>query len=336
MNDGGSYTDRGNFSSCGGGVCRAGRGQVVHTAALEPTSTRPGRLRHGGSWKWIDINARMPGFAGPGAARHCARVSARLWAGRTACRPTAASPVFGMTDDRTAYQTAVEAKSGPASYRVGRRQSRRVAHLLWIPDGRSGHARRDRRHERFRPERDVQGDHGGQRVHPEHRSARPRGDPRAGRFAEPPDFCARCPPSDSIAASVPASPLTRPKLPGRPPPAADYSNQTASKVRMSARPAPLPSSRGAARLSFRRAGSPGHGWRGLHQSGSAKAFVHPSVAGPDVGFLNTSGGMTKGATDCPVCADIGRGAGSRPRRRPPNAPIAARAVAEVEVRHDLG
>jgi urease accessory protein len=65
-------------------------------------------------------------------------------------------------------------------------------------------------------------------------------------------------------------------------------------VRMSACPAlPLERSQGAARLAFRRAGA----WTRLaelHQSGSAKAFVHPGASGPDVVFLNTSGGMTGG------------------------------------------
>lgn len=66
---------------------------------------------------------------------------------------------------------------------------------------------------------------------------------------------------------------------------------------MTACPAPHPvspeRSHGAARLSFRRSGA----WTrlaGLHQSGSAKAFVHPTAQGPEVVFLNTSGGMTGG------------------------------------------
>lgn len=66
------------------------------------------------------------------------------------------------------------------------------------------------------------------------------------------------------------------------------------KPRMTVCPVPCPErSHGAARLSFRRAG----GWTrlvGLHQSGSAKAFVHPTAEGPEVVFLNTSGGMTGG------------------------------------------
>lgn len=63
---------------------------------------------------------------------------------------------------------------------------------------------------------------------------------------------------------------------------------------MIACPAPRPErSHCAARLSFRRTGV----WTrlaGLHQSGSAKAFVHPTASGPEVVFLNTSGGMTGG------------------------------------------
>jgi urease accessory protein len=52
-------------------------------------------------------------------------------------------------------------------------------------------------------------------------------------------------------------------------------------------------SHGVARLGFRRVGA----WtklEGLRQEGSAKAFVHQGAAGPDVVFLNTSGGMTGG------------------------------------------
>jgi len=55
----------------------------------------------------------------------------------------------------------------------------------------------------------------------------------------------------------------------------------------------LERSKGVARLNFRRVG----GWtrlQTLQQSGSAKAFVHQTELGPDVVFLNTSGGMTGG------------------------------------------
>lgn len=55
----------------------------------------------------------------------------------------------------------------------------------------------------------------------------------------------------------------------------------------------LERSEGVARLSFHCAGA----WtklHTLHQSGSAKAFVHPTAIGPEVVFLNTSGGMTGG------------------------------------------
>lgn len=55
----------------------------------------------------------------------------------------------------------------------------------------------------------------------------------------------------------------------------------------------LERSEGVARLSFRRIGA----WtrlQTLQQSGSAKAFVHQAALGPDVVFLNTSGGMTGG------------------------------------------
>lgn len=63
---------------------------------------------------------------------------------------------------------------------------------------------------------------------------------------------------------------------------------------MSACPArTLERSQGTARLGFRRMGA-GTRLADLHQSGSAKAFVHPCATGPDVVFLNTSGGMTGG------------------------------------------
>lgn len=94
-------------------------------------------------------------------------------------------------------------------------------------------------------------------------------------------------------------------------------------------------SHGTARLSFRRAGA----WtrlEGLHQSGSAKAFVHPSATGPDVVFLNTSGGMTGGdrltyaltlADGCRVTATT---------QTAERAYRSAEGTAVVEVRHDLG
>lgn len=58
-------------------------------------------------------------------------------------------------------------------------------------------------------------------------------------------------------------------------------------------PLSLERSRGFAALSFRRSGAATR-LGTLHQSGSAKAFVHHGAAGPDVVFLNTAGGMTGG------------------------------------------
>jgi len=52
-------------------------------------------------------------------------------------------------------------------------------------------------------------------------------------------------------------------------------------------------SHGTARLGFRGVGARTRLER-LYQSGAAKAFVHPSAMGPEVVFLNTSGGMTGG------------------------------------------
>lgn len=105
---------------------------------------------------------------------------------------------------------------------------------------------------------------------------------------------------------------------------------------MFARPFPVAErSHGAARLSFRRAGASTR-LEGLHQSGSAKAFVHPSASGPDVVFLNTSGGMTGGDR---LSYALTLGEGCRVTATTQTAERAYRSadgVAEVTVRHDLG
>lgn len=63
---------------------------------------------------------------------------------------------------------------------------------------------------------------------------------------------------------------------------------------MSAIPAiALQRSTGEARLSFLCRGTT-TGLCDLYQQGSAKAFVHPAPSGPEVVFLNTSGGVTGG------------------------------------------
>jgi urease accessory protein len=105
---------------------------------------------------------------------------------------------------------------------------------------------------------------------------------------------------------------------------------------MSACPSLSPErSHGAARLGFRRVGE----WtrlQGLHQSGSAKAFVHQGATGPDVVFLNTSGGMTGGdrlsyglslSDGCRVTATT---------QTAERAYRSAEGVARVEVAHELG
>jgi urease accessory protein len=56
--------------------------------------------------------------------------------------------------------------------------------------------------------------------------------------------------------------------------------------------APFERSHGAALVAFRAA--PATRLEVLRQEGSAKAFVHPGLQGPEVVFLNTSGGMTGG------------------------------------------
>jgi urease accessory protein len=105
---------------------------------------------------------------------------------------------------------------------------------------------------------------------------------------------------------------------------------------MSACPSLSPErSHGAARLGFRRVGE----WtrlQGLHQSGSAKAFVHHAATGPDVVFLNTSGGMTGGDR---LSYGLVLGDGCRVTATTQTAERAYRSaggVARVQVVHDIG
>jgi urease accessory protein len=94
-------------------------------------------------------------------------------------------------------------------------------------------------------------------------------------------------------------------------------------------------SHGVARLGFRRVGA----WtklEGLRQQGSAKAFVHQGVAGPDVVFLNTSGGMTGGDR---LEYALTLGAGCRVTATTQTAERAYRSaggVARVDVAHEVG
>jgi len=88
---------------------------------------------------------------------------------------------------------------------------------------------------------------------------------------------------------------------------------------------------GAARLSFGGCGRLGT----LHQSGSAKAFVHRRAGGPEVVFLNTSGGMT-GGDRLSYALDLG--AGCRVTATTQTAERAYRSddgVAQVQVDHTL-
>ncbi|MCA0270972.1 MAG: urease accessory protein UreD [Proteobacteria bacterium] len=105
---------------------------------------------------------------------------------------------------------------------------------------------------------------------------------------------------------------------------------------MSACPSPVAQrSHGAAHLGFRCEGS----WTRLarlHQSGSAKAFVHPMITGPEVVFLNTSGGMTGGDS---LRYELDLAAGCRVTATTQTAERAYRSVegaAEVAVTLNLG
>jgi urease accessory protein len=98
---------------------------------------------------------------------------------------------------------------------------------------------------------------------------------------------------------------------------------------------PIERSQGAARLAFRHLDGKTR-LADLHQSGSAKAFVHPAKGGPEVVFLNTSGGMTGGDR---LAFGLTLGEGCRVTATTQTAERAYRSdagVAEVEVLHDLG
>jgi len=94
-------------------------------------------------------------------------------------------------------------------------------------------------------------------------------------------------------------------------------------------------SRGAAHVALRAGPRRGRLDR-LHQSGSAKAFVHPGEMGPEVVFLNTSGGLTEG--DRLTCR-LDLGAGVHATGTTQTAERAYRSPggsAAVEVRHRVG
>lgn len=94
-------------------------------------------------------------------------------------------------------------------------------------------------------------------------------------------------------------------------------------------------SHGVARLGFRRVGARTR-LEGLRQEGSAKAFVHDSQVGPDVVFLNTSGGMTGGDR---LSYALTLGEGCRVTATTQTAERAYRSaggVARVSVEHEVG
>ncbi|MBE0452996.1 MAG: urease accessory protein UreD [Roseovarius sp.] len=74
----------------------------------------------------------------------------------------------------------------------------------------------------------------------------------------------------------------------------------------------------------------------LHQAGSAKAFVHPGASGPEVVFLNTSGGLAGGDT---LAYRLDLAAGCRATATTQTAERAYRSTggaARVAVRHVVG
>lgn len=74
----------------------------------------------------------------------------------------------------------------------------------------------------------------------------------------------------------------------------------------------------------------------LHQAGSAKAFVHPGASGPEVVFLNTSGGLAGGDT---LAYRLDLAAGCRATATTQTAERAYRSIdsaAHVTVSHTVG
>ena len=89
-------------------------GKWYHTAALEPVDPAEGVYGMAGLEIWIDINARMPGFARTWGCETLRAREREALGGQNSLPPYSCQPGFGMTDDRTAYQTAVEANLAQA------------------------------------------------------------------------------------------------------------------------------------------------------------------------------------------------------------------------------
>ncbi len=83
-------------------------GKWYHTAAIEAIHPQRGVYGMDGMEIWIDINARMPTFAREwGCATLRAREKAVL--GGNSLPPYSCQEGFGAMEDRTAYQTAIDA-----------------------------------------------------------------------------------------------------------------------------------------------------------------------------------------------------------------------------------
>ena len=105
---------------------------------------------------------------------------------------------------------------------------------------------------------------------------------------------------------------------------------------MSAAPAPvLERSHGRVRVTLD--AGPGGGRLGrLHQAGSAKAFLHPGASGPEVVFLNTSGGLT-GGDRLSLALDLAEGCrATATTQTAERAYRSAGEAARVTVHHRLG
>ena len=89
-------------------------GKWYHTAAIETIDPQEGIYGMAGLEIWIDLNARMPTALRTWGCETLRAREREALGGQNSLPPYSCQPGFGMTDDRTAYQTAVEANLAQA------------------------------------------------------------------------------------------------------------------------------------------------------------------------------------------------------------------------------
>lgn len=88
-------------------------GKWYYTAALEPIDPQEGVYGMAGLEIWIDLNARMPGFARDWGCKTL-RDREKAALGWNSLPPYSCQPGFGEMEDRTAYQSAADANLAQA------------------------------------------------------------------------------------------------------------------------------------------------------------------------------------------------------------------------------